>query len=78
MSYTTFKRGGTYVGGMLQCPPEMKDVPPHWATFFNANDIDAAARKAAELGAKVCMPPTDIPGSDASACSPPPRASPSS
>ena len=62
MSYTTFKRDGTYVGGMLQRPPEMKDVPPHWAIFFNANDVDAAARKAAELGAQVCMPPTDIPG----------------
>jgi predicted enzyme related to lactoylglutathione lyase len=62
MRYTTFKQGETYVGGMLQCPPEMKDVPPHWATFFNANDVDAAARKAAELGAQVCMPPTDIPG----------------
>jgi len=62
MSYTTFKRGGTYVGGMLQCPPEMKNLPPHWATFFNADDPDAAARKAADLGAQVCMPPTDIPG----------------
>jgi predicted enzyme related to lactoylglutathione lyase len=61
MSYTTFERGGTYVAGMVQCPPEMKD-PPHWATFFNADDVDAAARRAGELGATVHMPPTDIPG----------------
>ncbi|HZS37836.1 MAG TPA: VOC family protein [Polyangia bacterium] len=61
MSYTTFKRGEIYVGGMLECPPGM-NVPPHWATFFNVEDVDAAARKAAELGAATCMPPTDIPG----------------
>jgi predicted enzyme related to lactoylglutathione lyase len=62
MQYTTFRRAGTYVGGMVQCPPAMKDLKPHWATFFNTDDTDAAARKAAELGATVCVPPTDIPG----------------
>jgi predicted enzyme related to lactoylglutathione lyase len=57
MSYTTFKRGAGYVAGMVQ----MK-APSHWATFFNSDDVDAAARKASELGAKIEMPPTDIPG----------------
>jgi predicted enzyme related to lactoylglutathione lyase len=61
MSYTTFQRGGTYVAGMVQCPPEMKEKS-HWATFFNADDVDATTRQARELGATVCMPPTDIPG----------------
>jgi predicted enzyme related to lactoylglutathione lyase len=60
MTYTTFRRGTTYVGGMVQCPPEMK-VEPHWAIFFNSDDVDGAAKKAAALGATVCMQPTDIP-----------------
>jgi predicted enzyme related to lactoylglutathione lyase len=37
-------------------------MKPHWATFFNTEDVDGAARKAQELGASICMPPTDIPG----------------
>jgi predicted enzyme related to lactoylglutathione lyase len=62
MSYTTFAQGSRYVAGMVQCPASMKDVKPHWATFFTSDDVDATARRATELGAKLCMPPTDIPG----------------
>jgi predicted enzyme related to lactoylglutathione lyase len=61
MSYTTFKLGDTYVAGMVQCPPNRK-MEPHWATFFNVDDVDAAARRATVLGATTAMPPTDIPG----------------
>jgi predicted enzyme related to lactoylglutathione lyase len=61
MSYTTFKSGGKYVGGMFQCPPEM-NAPPHWATFFNSDDVDADARKAVALGGTLCHGPEDIPG----------------
>jgi predicted enzyme related to lactoylglutathione lyase len=61
MTYTTFEQRGTYVGGMVQCPPGM-DMKPHWATFFNTVDVDAAAAKAVALGASVHMAPSDIPG----------------
>jgi predicted enzyme related to lactoylglutathione lyase len=60
-SYTIFKVGNTRVGGMMARPPRLKDVPPHWLTYFAVSDCDATATKAGNLGAKSLMPPTDIP-----------------
>jgi uncharacterized protein len=39
----------------------MKDVPPHWGVYFQVTDCDGAVAKASSLGAKVFVPPTDIP-----------------
>jgi uncharacterized protein len=61
MTYTSFINGERPVGGMYQPGPEMGDVPPHWLVYFAVNDADATARRAAELGGKACVPPTDIP-----------------
>jgi predicted enzyme related to lactoylglutathione lyase len=36
-------------------------IPPMWLPYVNVSDTDASAAKAAKLGAKVFMPPTDIP-----------------
>ena len=60
-TYTIFKAGTTQVGGMMARPPEMKDVPPHWLTYFAVTDCDGTAKKVGELGGKVLRPPTDIP-----------------
>ncbi len=62
MEYTVFKNGGTEIAGMMSIPPHMESVPPHWGTYFSVNDADEAARLAEELGAKLCVPPMDIPG----------------
>jgi predicted enzyme related to lactoylglutathione lyase len=62
MDYTVFKNGGTEIAGMMPVPPHMGSVPPHWGTYFSVNDADLAARVAESLGAKLCVPPTDIPG----------------
>ncbi len=62
MDYTIFKQRGTQIAGMMAMPPQMEGVPPHWGTYFAADDADMAARVAAGLGAKLCVPPTDIPG----------------
>lgn len=40
----------------------MENEPPHWLTYFGVTDVDATAKKAAELGGKVNFPPTDFPG----------------
>ena len=41
--------------------PEMANVPPNWMTTFAVEDVDAAAKHAAELGGAVLVEPFDIP-----------------
>lgn len=60
-TYTIFKAGTTQIGGMMARPPEMKNVPPYWLTYFAVADCDAAAATTAKLGGTVLRPPDDIP-----------------
>lgn len=43
--------------------PDGPAVPPHWSVNFRVADADAVAARAAELGGRVLLPPTDAPGS---------------
>jgi predicted enzyme related to lactoylglutathione lyase len=61
MVYTMFINNGRPAGGMYAPTPEMGDVPPNWLSYFAVGNADATASRAAELGGKVCLPPTDIP-----------------
>ena len=62
-SYVVASAGGTRVGGMFKMQGDnFKGVPPHWMGYITVSDVDGAAKKAASLGGKVCVPPTDIPG----------------
>jgi len=61
MTYTVVKAGGTEVGGIMAMPPQLAGTPSHWGTYITVDDVDATVRKAEALGAKICMPPTDIP-----------------
>jgi predicted enzyme related to lactoylglutathione lyase len=61
-NYTTFKHGGAYVAGMMKIGPEMGTTRSHWGTYFTVKDVDEAAREAVRLGARLCVPPRDIPG----------------
>lgn len=36
-------------------------VPPHWLPYLAVDDVDASAKKVAELGGKIMSPPMDIP-----------------
>lgn len=60
-SYTEWKLNGRSIGGAIEMnggfPP---DVPPHWLTYFSVSSVDAAVKKAEELGGRVVVPPTDI------------------
>jgi predicted enzyme related to lactoylglutathione lyase len=64
MPYTIFSKSDGPAAGMMAMPPELmqKQVPSHWYPYFQVDDADAAVKKASALGAKVHMPPTDIPG----------------
>ena len=60
-AYTEWLLGGTPIGGMMELPKEAQ-APPHWLAYFAVANCDASAALAASLGAKICVPPTDIPG----------------
>jgi hypothetical protein len=62
--YHVLKVGETSVGGIMALPPDAKasGVPPNWGSYVTVADVDATARKAAELGGKVVHGPADIPG----------------
>ncbi len=59
--YQTFSVEGRAVGGALQMTEEFGDTAPHWMPYFGVADTDAAAERAAGLGATVGVPPTDSP-----------------
>ena len=60
--YGQFELGGKGVSGIGQLSDEMKTqgIPPHWNNYINVDDVDAIAKKAESLGAKVVMPPYKI------------------
>jgi predicted enzyme related to lactoylglutathione lyase len=60
--YTEWQHGGRSMGGMLPMTGEKwTGIPPHWGIYIMVADCDERAAKAAQLGGKLCMPPTDIP-----------------
>lgn len=59
--YHLAKSGDTMVAGLWQ-PGADDDVPPGWMIYFTADDLDSATRDAAQAGAGIIKPPTDIPG----------------
>jgi predicted enzyme related to lactoylglutathione lyase len=60
-AYTMFLQGGKPVAGMMPQPPEMKGMPSVWMPYFAVADCDGTTEKARGLGARVHVPPTDIP-----------------
>ena len=61
VAYTEFYAGGRPIGGMYQMGPEYGSAPAHWMGYVAVDDVEATAARVAELGGKVCVPPTDIP-----------------
>jgi len=51
----------TGVGGMFQMGAEFGETPSHWMPYVAVDDVDAKAKQVAELGGKICVPPSDIP-----------------
>jgi predicted enzyme related to lactoylglutathione lyase len=61
MSYTVVKVGGEDVGGIMAMPPQAKGAPPHWGVYVTVDDADATAKLAVQMGARIIVPPKDIP-----------------
>ena len=61
MTYTVIKAGDEQIGGIMQIPPEAKGAPPHWGAYITVDNVDETAGKAEGLGAKIMIPPRDIP-----------------
>lgn len=60
-NYLIVKAGENPVGGMMNKPPEA-EAPSFWLPYIGAEDVDASASKAQQLGAAICVAPQDIPG----------------
>jgi predicted enzyme related to lactoylglutathione lyase len=45
------------VGSIIPIPEDQPNTPAHWGVTFATADADATAKEAAELGAKVIVPP---------------------
>ncbi len=61
MPYTLAKVGGVAIGGIMGMPAQAAGAPPHWGSYVTVDDVDATAKKAEQLGARIRVPPTDIP-----------------
>jgi hypothetical protein len=63
MPYSIWTAGATPLGGVMALPEEARKAgtPPHWLAYVAADDVDALTKRAQALGARVCVPPGDIP-----------------
>ena len=53
MTYSVVQAGGTAIGGIMPMPPQAAGAPPHWGIYVTVQDVDATARHAEALGAKM-------------------------
>ncbi len=60
-TYTVFKLGGEFVGGMMGISPEMGAMKPHWGVYFSVDKVDDTVALATSLGGQNFMPAMDIP-----------------
>jgi uncharacterized protein len=49
------------VATLMPIAGDQPDAPPHWSVTFGADDADAIAQRAVDLGGQVVVPPTDAP-----------------
>lgn len=60
--YIEWTINGKSFSGLIPMRGDMwKGVPPHWMIYVTVANCDERAAKAKELGATICVPPTDIP-----------------
>jgi len=62
--YHMFNRPNGAIGGMMNKPPEMAQVPPHWMIYFRVPEINAAIERVKANGGRILNGPTEVPGGD--------------
>jgi predicted enzyme related to lactoylglutathione lyase len=50
------------MGGMMNKPKEMAQVPPHWGFYFRVPSVEEGAEKVKANGGKILNGPMDVPG----------------
>jgi len=62
--YRVFWHGDDHFSSIMDLPPQAAahGAPTHWLPYVTVPDVDAAAARAEGLGARIHVPPTDIPG----------------
>lgn len=59
--YVTLHSESPMLGGVMDAAALPAQVPTGWTVYFGAEDVDATAARAAELGGTVVSPPEDSP-----------------
>jgi len=62
--YHMFNRPQGSIGGMMNKPPELAQVPPHWMIYFRVPEINAAIDRVKANGGRILNGPTEVPGGD--------------
>ena len=62
--YHMFNRPHGMIGGMMNKPPEMANVPPNWQIYFRVPDINAATERIKANGGQILNGPMEVPGGD--------------
>jgi predicted enzyme related to lactoylglutathione lyase len=62
--YQMFNRGERMIGGMMNKPPQLAQVPPHWAIYFRVPDINDATERIKGNGGQILNGPMEVPGGD--------------
>jgi predicted enzyme related to lactoylglutathione lyase len=62
-SYRLWMMGDAAMGGLMRLPDDARRMgaPPHWMPYVAVPDVDAAVRQAQGTGARLYVPPKDIP-----------------
>jgi hypothetical protein len=63
-TYQMFNRPHGMIGGMMNTPPEMAQVPPNWQIYFRVPDITAGAEAVKTNGGRILNGPMEVPGGD--------------
>ena len=63
-TYQMFNRPHGMIGGMMNKPPEMANVPPNWQIYFRVSDLDAAVERVKANGGQILNGPMEVPGGD--------------
>jgi predicted enzyme related to lactoylglutathione lyase len=59
--YTTARKNGKMVAGLMQKDAEQAGMPDMWSTYLRSDDAAATAEAVTANGGQVFMPPMDVP-----------------